>query len=140
MNGLMPVSKQNPSVVEAKKKWQEFVHVGDLENVKVWKYYLGEPPPTLSKEQEQDLIAELFADMVAVGALVLPKKYPAESFVFEIVDVEKSHGMNIRLKNSRKPGFKTLNPRRHLGPKVRMGGVEVHNYLGNLQRGMNHYL
>src|ERR1022692_4702623 len=63
-------------------KWTEFVSGGVLGPVRVDKYYLGRIPRPKKNGDYEKIIAELFADAISVGAVVLPSPYVAEDFEF----------------------------------------------------------
>jgi hypothetical protein len=69
------------------KKWYEFIDSNELRFVNVHKYYLGygTPAPGRTTEESASKVAtELFQDMVLVGAIVLPRPYEADDFIFTV--------------------------------------------------------
>src|ERR1035437_3437467 len=83
-------------------KWLKFVQESGLTGVKVYKYYLGEKAKkTYTDAEHGKVLAELFADAVAVGAVALPKPSTLADFEFLVDSSSQNPRMNIRLK--RKP-------------------------------------
>src|ERR1039458_6644154 len=60
--------------------WAEFVQGTGVETVKLTQYYLGEDKDcgNLSDAEYEQLMADLFADHVATGAVMLPGPLGAE--------------------------------------------------------------
>jgi hypothetical protein len=76
------------------EKWTEFIETAGLEGVKIYDYYLGyRSSPKYSDVERSRAAAELFADAVAVGAIVLPKPYVTGDF--EVA--HHSGGISVRL-------------------------------------------
>ena len=83
--GQVTVSSGEAIFAMDMNKWQDFVSGSGLEGVTLREYYvedftvnaLGISPGAYTK-----IIAEIFADAVAIGAIVLPKPYKADDFEF----------------------------------------------------------
>ena len=73
--------------VHAEHAWSDFIHGGGLGGVPLHEYYLegrfGGAGPKYPARCEK-VLAELFADAVAVGAIVLPSPYVSDNFVFKV--------------------------------------------------------
>src|ERR1035437_4932500 len=65
-------------------EWTRFVNSSGLEKINLHEYYLGEELLQITNDDYAKLLTELFADAVAVGAIVLPRLYKAEDFLFEV--------------------------------------------------------
>ena len=66
--------------------WREFLESHDLEDVMVADYYSVNHDGLFAAEDHEKIIENVFADMVAVGAIVLPEQYAVEDFRFEMLD------------------------------------------------------
>src|ERR1035437_5026300 len=71
------------------RRWAEFVLAGGLSEMKLHQYYLGRDfvasaDPHSIVEDALKLVAELFADMVAVGVVSLPSSQEVEDFQFMV--------------------------------------------------------
>ena len=65
-------------------KWKKFVHETGLDGVMLHYYYLGLACVNPKAVDYDKLSRELFADMVAVGAIALPSQYTVDDFEFEM--------------------------------------------------------
>src|ERR1035437_74686 len=78
----VPVGSEK--VMLRRKKWEEFVKNIALEGERgrVHHYYLGETKQSPTNADYGKMITELFADAIAVKAIILPEPYTASSFEF----------------------------------------------------------
>jgi hypothetical protein len=67
------------------RKWHEFVSGAGLRGVDVAEYYGEDYSEDAGRLR---LLEGVFADMVSVGAIILPEPYEVEDFVFELVGSE----------------------------------------------------
>src|ERR1035437_7383849 len=84
-----------PAVLYSPEKWKEFAENGELERVRILRYYLGQIPQRNTKISLEELnelyekaATELFTDAVAVGAITLPSPYSVDDFEFKIATGE----------------------------------------------------
>src|ERR1035437_71296 len=73
---------QGPMVRFSGEEWDEFAEASG--EVSLNRYYLGEEVDFPAKADREKLYAELLADAVNVGAIVLPGPYKARDFAFSI--------------------------------------------------------
>ena len=64
--------------------WDEFLNDNGIAKVGVAKYYLGHDVQGPSEAEYNKVLCEIFADLVSVGAIVLPSPYKAEDFKFKL--------------------------------------------------------
>src|ERR1039458_5978656 len=66
-------------------KWRDFVNSSGLRDIKLHEYYLnGKNPYDYTRADEVKLTMEVFADMVAVGAIILSQPYSVDDFEFVV--------------------------------------------------------
>src|ERR1035437_4813039 len=76
---------QKAFIEASRRRWAEFVLASGLSEVKLHQYYLGRgfvasADPRKIVEDALKLVAELFADMVAVGVVSLPSSQEVDDF------------------------------------------------------------
>ena len=74
-----------PHLLFDKGEWDEFVDGHDLVFVNLYEYYLGRPGNHIDSSETKKVMDELFADAVAVGAIVLPDDYGVDDFEFRML-------------------------------------------------------
>jgi hypothetical protein len=95
--------------------WNDFVEDGGLKNFNLYKYYdvvdeLGEPRQQPTGADYEKVIWELFADAVAVGAIILPDTLAASDFIFAIKTISSgrvTYGQDMRVSLKGKPEVST---------------------------------
>ena len=104
-----------------RRKWEEFVADNSLADVLLCDYYLGGSLPAGQRgwASHEKLLAELFKDAMAVGAVVLPSPYMADDFGFEIRVAKRCTVMS-------QPIYTTLKTAPHLGAHNN-GKLEQHS-------------
>jgi hypothetical protein len=115
-------------------KWGLFVQRSGSEGVTLNRYYLDKPEEDLIASDYEKVVTELFADMIAVKAIILPRLYAAADFQFEIVSVQGYDTMQISLNGKRVahvPGLKI-----DLGPDGDLAGRDVWNGMGRIMRAL----
>src|ERR1035437_2389551 len=66
------------------KQWMDFVDGHDLSEVRLYDYYSGGTTVEYSSASHAEVVTQIFADTVSVGALILPGSYQTNDFVFEM--------------------------------------------------------
>jgi hypothetical protein len=66
--------------------WDEFVN--KTGRAPLQQYYLGGEKESLSDEDYEKILAELFSDAVTVGAIILPDRYEAEDLTIKVVEID----------------------------------------------------
>src|ERR1035437_2941399 len=121
---------EKDKIMFQQEKWDEFIKDGGIWDEKFYDYYLEQPPEQFNDKDYEQLMAELFADAVAVGALPLPEPYTCEDF--ELVTNEAYDGglysgphnvLCIRLAAERHPTQLTV-PAIRWGKDITMSGLE----------------
>ena|ERR1035437_2933334 len=82
-SGLQPTTE--PAVIGTmvdERAWKTFVAQSLPPSTKLFSYYLGKDAATSESIDYQKLVSELFADAVAVGAVLLPAPLTADKFEF----------------------------------------------------------
>src|ERR1039458_2559643 len=104
------------------EKWEEFVHSSGTQTMQLSQYYLGKNvnKTTLNmKDHEYEkIMAELFADQIATGALSLPRTLNADNIIFKMSRNNKrgkltiyQNYMTITIKNEPGKDITILMPR-----------------------------
>jgi hypothetical protein len=130
-------TRKTPTISEGKRKWGEFTRDSGMEKVVMHEYYLGRPfgnsigAKQVAADAKKE-VAELFADMAAVGALYFPGSLSAEDFEFA---VGNAPGQNARMGLKSNPGITTVlpPPSQYLYPNVLMDSPHVYSYLEAFQ-------
>src|ERR1035437_548430 len=90
-----------PTIRVDRKKWYEFTHRDDKAmSASVARYYLG-PGAPLNYEK---IAHELFADALAVGAIVLPSAYEEGDFEFVIITGQFRQKERLSVRFKARPG------------------------------------
>src|ERR1035437_10351366 len=96
-----------------KEKWKEFISGSGIEEVRLYQYYLGKIPQSLTAEEYETILTGLLADLVEVGALTLPGTTSVDDFGFA-VEVSAGH----RRRNDRIKVYRKDKSGRHAGLPV----------------------
>lgn len=116
------------------EKWQEFVKDSGLVKTQIAKYYLGEINRELAAFEYEKILAEMFADAVAVAALVLPDKYEINDLKFAVKQTTYDHQVLVTLKDGTE--VNTLRFSFDLG-KERMMYYQIHYLFNEVSNGLN---
>ena len=120
--GVQTSTPPGERVIQDWKKWVEFVKNDGLGEVNVYEYYLGREPWQATHLQSAKVAAELFADAVALGAVVLPSPYKAEDFIFQMDTLGALH---VSLKRNIGEAERLLNIDYFLRSDQRVGDDDV---------------
>ena len=82
-------------------KWAEFINGSGLGRMSLHQYYLNPVHLQLTDYDFEELSQNLFADAVAVGAIVIPQPYAADDFEFFCEQTNYGRGLNICLQGGR---------------------------------------
>ena len=131
---------ESVAVAEGKQRWAEFVLDSGIQKTGMHEYYLGHTFSRRVGAQKiitdyRKLVAELFADMVLVGALSLPNSRSAEDFRFTVKTKDVSFRYDTHMFRKDKPNVQVrlLSSSRHLYPNMLMGEPYVYSYLEGFQ-------
>jgi hypothetical protein len=130
-------------------KWADFLAGGELDDVSVFKYYLGDKGgaartrENMPVEDLEKLATELFADVVAIGAVELPDGYSADDFEFKIVPNEfaqKSRWKRTEVRLKKHPqllnGTEFTEFTYYLDPIMNMKNMNVSSMIGQMNSGV----
>ena len=107
----------------SEKSWDEFVASTGIKTTKLFRYYLGDDVALPSDSQYEKLVDEMFADMVSVGAIVLPRPYESRDFVFKMEKPSYYKQMVVRLKSKPEQDAQIVfNPTYSLNKNITMAG------------------
>ena len=106
--GVHSAASNLPSLSFEKPLWDKFVDDGGLATVNLYDYYLGEAPVVVVDTDFKKVFDELFADSVAVGAIVLPDNYSVDDFDFQVFS-EGRMGVSLGLRNEPSLGRMSIN-------------------------------
>ena len=84
------------------ENWDRFVEESEIGDVTIDEYYLRHKPCKPTEEEHEKVMAELFADLVATGALVLPGACKVDDFQFTFraaIDKDMQDGVQLTLKS-----------------------------------------
>src|ERR1035437_566892 len=116
-----------PSKKETQKIWHKFVKSSGVDEIGVFRYYLGKCPNMLTAEEYERVFTDLFGDLVATGALALPSLYQADDFVFVFSPgkLRRENEVEVRLKSKPKLNGAPLHIRPHyaLTPHMKMKDI-----------------
>lgn len=95
-------------------RWEEFASDSDTANVFLYEYYLGNYPRKAThvlnrkytRAQEEEVVAELFADAASVGAVLLPSPYTPEDFEFKMIQDQIRQNQQVSVILKSKPKLK----------------------------------
>ena len=118
-------------------KWYVFIRENSLGDVRLYDYYLGQIPtfPATPKECER-VCKNVFADFVAVGALILPTPYAADDFEFHM-GADSSLHINIR---GNETTTQLLNIDYFLSAGKTMGDYDISYAIGRMTKAIRYIL
>ena len=138
-----PIIAAQGQATYQKSPWDEFLRDNELMSVGVAQYYLGYRPQVPTKVEYNKVLNEIFADLVAVGAIVLPGSYLAKDFRFALASPWQTpknkkprlQPVDIYLKGNLQVGAHVLSGLVDLG--VPLSSVPINLLLIQMQHGMN---
>lgn len=73
------------------EQWTEFVKGSGIQNVKLNQYYLGKNFDNGTNDEYEQIMAEVFTDMIAAKAITLPSPYTPDYFQFKMEENGKGY-------------------------------------------------
>jgi hypothetical protein len=128
-------------VVYHAEKWDELSLNNDLEHMQLHEYYLGKAAPDYDDNKEQEMLNEMFADAVDIGAINFPKPYEKDDFELKIERLS-SNSRSLRIVLKRCPSLKTFHSQMIIGlnSNHEISSPRVHQFFRRVLRGLNELL
>src|ERR1039458_3452634 len=77
---------ENETVNIEPERWTEFIKSSGIQNVKLTRYYLSKNGDNLTDADYEQIMTEVFTDMIAAKAITPPNPLTPKDFLFKMED------------------------------------------------------